>query len=123
MTWYVKSLGVHDTHLGHLRRGRVIARCGIEFGALGPGLRDQPDDGQLCAGCVQVGAARWARSPLDWHAHLVRVEGGEHPAGALHARCGLVLPTGVTQYDERPGGLVCERCWLIFLEVCGPGLR
>lgn len=26
-----KSLGDHDTHHGHLRRGRVLAACGVEF--------------------------------------------------------------------------------------------
>jgi hypothetical protein len=57
---------------------------------------------------------RWARSCLDYHAHLLSPE-GEHPSGVLKARCGAVLPTGVTQHEAPRPGLGCERCHLIFL--------
>ncbi|MGH3719508.1 MAG: hypothetical protein ACRDRI_11865 [Pseudonocardiaceae bacterium] len=60
------------------------------------------------------GPACWARSPLDYHAHLLLPE-GEHPRGVLQARCGTSLPTGVTQHDQPLPGLRCERCRLIFL--------
>ncbi|MGH3771415.1 MAG: hypothetical protein ACRDRW_08485 [Pseudonocardiaceae bacterium] len=58
--------------------------------------------------------ARWARSPLDYHAHLLLPE-GEHPSGVLQARCGDLMITGLTQHDQPPPGLRCERCHLIFL--------
>ncbi|MGH3720096.1 MAG: hypothetical protein ACRDRI_14890 [Pseudonocardiaceae bacterium] len=56
----------------------------------------------------------WARSPLDYHAHLL-VPDCDHPTGVLQARCGASLPTGVTQHDQLPPGLKCQRCHLIFL--------
>ncbi|HWR48348.1 MAG TPA: hypothetical protein VN327_12180 [Pseudonocardiaceae bacterium] len=55
---------------------------------------------------------RWARSPLDYHAHLLLPE-GEHPQGVLKAQCGAVLTASATQYDQTPGGLTCQRCRLI----------
>jgi hypothetical protein len=58
--------------------------------------------------------ARWARSPLDYQAHLLLPE-GEHPSGVLKARCGALLTTGVTQHDQPLPGLNCQRCHLIFL--------
>lgn len=30
-SWYLQSLNAHNTHRGHLRRGRVLAACGVEF--------------------------------------------------------------------------------------------
>jgi hypothetical protein len=56
---------------------------------------------------------RWARSPLDYHAHLLLPE-GEHPSGVLKARCGKLLTTGVTQHDQPLPGLTCQRCRLTF---------
>ncbi|MGH3935053.1 MAG: hypothetical protein ACRDS1_08775 [Pseudonocardiaceae bacterium] len=49
MTWYLQSPGDHDTHRGHLRRGRVLAACGVEFTPLralrsGPALPGDPSD-------------------------------------------------------------------------------
>jgi hypothetical protein len=67
--------------------------------------------------------ARWARSPLDYHAHLLLPQ-GEHPPGALKARCGELLTTSVTQHDQPLPGLNCQRCRLIFLadsHVWDPG--
>lgn len=32
--WYLRSTGDQDTHRGHLRRGRVLAGCGVEFSPL-----------------------------------------------------------------------------------------
>jgi hypothetical protein len=34
MTWYQRSLSDRDTHRGHLRRGRVLAACDVEFSSL-----------------------------------------------------------------------------------------
>lgn len=31
MIWYRRSLSDYDTHCGTLRRGRVLAVCGVEF--------------------------------------------------------------------------------------------
>ena len=66
--------------------------------------------------------ARWARSPLDYHAHLLLPQ-SEHPPGVLKARCGELLTTSVTQHDQPLPGLNCQRCRLIFLadsDVWGP---
>jgi hypothetical protein len=70
-----------------------------------PGVRQE---------CPVSGPVRWARSPLDYHAHLLLPE-GDHSSGVLKARCGAVLTTGVTQHDQPLPGLSCERCRLIFL--------
>ena len=48
--------------------------------------------------------ARWARSPLDYHAHLLLPQ-GEHPSGVLKARCGALLTTSDTQHDQPLPGL------------------
>jgi hypothetical protein len=56
--------------------------------------------------------ARWVRSPLDYHAHLLLPE-DNHPLDALKARCGILLPTAVTQHNQLPPGLKCERCHLV----------
>ena len=58
--------------------------------------------------------ARWARSSLDYHAHLL-IPQGEHPPGVLKARCGELLTTSVTQHDQPLPGLSWQRCRLIFL--------
>jgi hypothetical protein len=66
--------------------------------------------------------ARWARSPLDYHAHLLLPQ-GKHPSGVLKARCGALLTTSVTQHDQPLPGLTCQRCHLILLadsDVWGP---
>ena len=34
VNWYRRSLIDHDTHRGHLRRGRVLAECGVKFSPL-----------------------------------------------------------------------------------------
>ncbi|HWR46699.1 MAG TPA: hypothetical protein VN327_03615 [Pseudonocardiaceae bacterium] len=60
------------------------------------------------------GPGRWARSPLDYHAHLLLPE-GEHPSGVVKARCGDVMTTSATQPNQPPPGLRRERCHLIFL--------
>lgn len=66
---------------------------------------------------------RWARSPVDYLAHLLLPE-GEHPHGVLQARCGAVMITGLTQ-DQPPAGLRCQRCHLVFQaqlaeSICSP---
>jgi hypothetical protein len=58
--------------------------------------------------------ARWARSPLDYHAHLLLPQ-SEHPSGVLKARCGELLTTGFAQHDQPLPGLNCQRCHLAFL--------
>jgi hypothetical protein len=63
--------------------------------------------------------ARWARSPLDYQAHLLLPE-GEHPSGVLKARCGALLTTSVTLHDQPLPGLNCQRCHLIFLADSHP---
>ncbi|HWR47195.1 MAG TPA: hypothetical protein VN327_06210 [Pseudonocardiaceae bacterium] len=64
--------------------------------------------------------ASWARSPLDYHAHLLLPE-GDHPSGVLKARCGDLMITSVTQHDQPPPRLRCQRCHLIFLaDARGP---
>ena len=61
MNWYRRSLSDHDTHRGHLRRGRVMAACGVEFSPLwtwrkgGSALRDEPPDPeQVCPECYRT---------------------------------------------------------------------
>jgi hypothetical protein len=56
MTWYRRSMNDHDTHRGHLRRGRVMAVCGVEFSPLrawrksGSALPGEPPDPeQVCS--------------------------------------------------------------------------
>ncbi|MGH3985681.1 MAG: hypothetical protein ACREX8_04905 [Gammaproteobacteria bacterium] len=64
-------------------------------------------------------APRWARSPLDYRMHLLLPE-GDHPSGLLKARCGHLLLMVITQHDQPPPGLPCERCGRIFLaDVAG----
>ncbi|MGH3867562.1 MAG: hypothetical protein ACRDQ4_15755 [Pseudonocardiaceae bacterium] len=62
----------------------------------------------------QESPAHWARSPLDYHTHLLLPE-GNHPVGVLKAHCGTMLPMSVTQHNRLPSGLTCERCHLNFL--------
>jgi hypothetical protein len=58
VNWYRRSLSDHDTHRGHLRHGRVMAVCGMEFSPLrawrkgGSALRGEPTDPeQICLEC------------------------------------------------------------------------
>ncbi len=59
--WYLQSLRAQDTHCGHLRRGRVLATCGVEFSPLrawrkgGPALPGEPTDPeQICPECSRT---------------------------------------------------------------------
>ncbi len=70
--WYLRSLSDQDTHRGHLRRGRVLAACGVEFlplralttrglrryfgkGSRGPALPGEPPDPeQVCPECYRT---------------------------------------------------------------------
>ncbi len=61
MTWYLQSLSAHDTHRGHLRRGRVLAGCGVEFSPLrtwrkgGSALPGEPSDAdQIRLECYRI---------------------------------------------------------------------
>lgn len=70
MSWFLRSLGDHDTHQGELRGdGTVLARCGLSFTPRptltvtgqppdqqliegGPALRGYPvDKDQICPQC------------------------------------------------------------------------
>jgi hypothetical protein len=61
MNWYRRSMNDHDTHRGHLRRGRVLAACGMEFWPLrawwkgGSALLGEPSDSeQVCLECYRT---------------------------------------------------------------------
>lgn len=76
MSWYLRSLGDHDTHHGSLREdGTVLARCGVSFTprptlqVVGPppgqlvtgGLAltgSPPDPDETCPQCQHGGDAR-----------------------------------------------------------------
>jgi hypothetical protein len=47
-----------------------------------------------------------------YDAHLLLPE-GDHPPGVLKAHCGEMMITGLTQHDQPPPGLTCQRCRLI----------
>jgi hypothetical protein len=58
MSWYPQSVNAGDTHRGHLRRGRVLIACGVEFSPLrtlttrGSALPGEPSDPeQICPEC------------------------------------------------------------------------
>ncbi len=62
MTWYLRSIGDHDTHCGVLRptEGTVTALCGVTFVPralpLGRGLGfsgNPPDPEQVCPACAR----------------------------------------------------------------------
>lgn len=59
--WYLRSTGDRDTHHGHMRRGRVLAVCGVEFSPVraltirGPALPGKPSDpDQICPKCHHI---------------------------------------------------------------------
>jgi hypothetical protein len=63
MTWYLRSLGDHDTHRGALRpaEGTVTALCGVTFVLrvlpFGHDLGfsgSPPDPEQVCPACAKV---------------------------------------------------------------------
>lgn len=64
MIWYRRSLSDYDTHCGTLRRGRVLAACGVEFTpkplVLGRvrfhGM--PPDPEQICLECYRLAGGR-----------------------------------------------------------------
>ncbi|MGB6161711.1 MAG: hypothetical protein WCF33_22955 [Pseudonocardiaceae bacterium] len=58
--------------------------------------------------------ARWARSPLDYHTHLLLSE-GDHLPGVLKARCGALMLSGAPRHDQPPPGLTCADYQMIFL--------
>ncbi|MGB6165548.1 MAG: hypothetical protein WCF33_06555 [Pseudonocardiaceae bacterium] len=58
-------------------------------------------------------SGRWARSSLDYHAHLLLPE-GDHPPGVLKARRGVLMLSSATQHETPPPGLTCADCHLIF---------
>jgi len=116
--------------------GVYVARCGQRL-VRGTSLYDEPPPGGwMCLACARwtergdtgevteppahpvTGPARWARSPLDYHAHWLLPD-GEHPEGVLQARCGAVMTTSATLHEQPLSGLRCERCHLIFLADAG----
>lgn len=83
MTWYRRSLSDHDTHRGHLRRGRVLAVCEVEFSPLrawrksGSALPGEPPDpAQVCPECSRI-SSPGEPSPA-FQAQASRVERPEH---------------------------------------------
>lgn len=64
--------------------------------------------------------ARWAVSILDYAAHLLLAV-GDHPNGALKARCGHLLLTNAHQYDHPPAGSACEDCTRILVTDAAVG--
>ncbi|MGH3721439.1 MAG: hypothetical protein ACRDRI_21835 [Pseudonocardiaceae bacterium] len=132
--WGVSSLDYH-THAveedAEHSDAVYVARCG-QLLFRGVVLYDEPPGGgSMCPPCVRevergdtgegtepppaLGRpGRWARSPLDYHAHLFLPE-GDHPGGVLTARCGAVMITGLTRHDQPLPGLTCEPCRLVFL--------
>jgi hypothetical protein len=61
-------------------------------------------------GCVVSvrSPGRWAFSPFDFTTHLLAPE-GDHPAGALRARCGHLLP-GIAHVHTQPPYRTCCSC-------------
>jgi hypothetical protein len=59
----------------------------------------------------------WATSPVDHAVHLL-VREGDHPTGALMARCGALLSADLPQLDQPPPGPPCENCRVIYLADC-----
>ncbi|MGH3709872.1 MAG: hypothetical protein ACRDRQ_17585 [Pseudonocardiaceae bacterium] len=96
--------------------GVYVARCGQRL-FMGTSLYDVAP-GWMCLSCLrwvgQPRPVRWARSPLDYHAHWLLPD-GEHPEGVLRAWCGAVMTTSATPHEQPLSGLRCERCHLIFL--------
>jgi hypothetical protein len=65
ISWYRQSLSAHDTHRGHLRRGRVLTACGVEFSPLrtwgthGSALPGElSDSDQICPECYRRSGLR-----------------------------------------------------------------
>lgn len=61
MTWYWRSLSDRDTYRGNVRRGRVLAACGVELAPLrawrnsGSALPGEPPDpDQICPECYRT---------------------------------------------------------------------
>jgi hypothetical protein len=59
-SWYRRTTSERDTHSGHLRRGRVLAVCGVEFSPIrawrsrGAALPGAPDPAQTCPECQRL---------------------------------------------------------------------
>lgn len=75
--WYLRSAGDQDTHHGHLRHGRVLAACCVEFSPLrtwrdrGSALSGEPPDPDQTypkcyrrSGLKTPGPGPWWLSPL-----------------------------------------------------------
>lgn len=113
---WVWAVSDRDWH-AHAVDGRVyhpdVARCGHQLPNAKTLYSEPPT--RICPSCAYCLWGRWARSPVDHHAHLLLPK-GEHPEGMLKAQCGTVMITGLTQYGQPPVGLHCPRCHLIFQE-------
>lgn len=68
MIWYRRSLSDYDTHCGHLRRGRVLAACGVAFTSkplVFGRVRfhgQPPDPDQICPECCRLSGLETAGS-------------------------------------------------------------
>jgi hypothetical protein len=80
--WYLQSMNAHDTHRGPLRRGRVLAVCGVEFSPLptwrkgGAAVRVEPTESeQMCPECSRTSLP--GEPSLVFQAQASRVDGPE----------------------------------------------
>ncbi len=137
LRWGVSSLDYH-THAveedAEHTDAVYVARCGQMLFRSAVLYDEPPPGGSMCPTCLTCTErgdtgegteplparpargrpGRWARSPVDYQAHLLLPE-GDHPPGVLKARCGAVMITGLTRHERPLPGLNCETCHLIFL--------
>jgi hypothetical protein len=64
------------------------------------------------------GPTRWVICPTDGQTHSL-LPASDHPSGVLAARCGHLLPVGVTQHDHLPGWQLCVSCLWCYLVPTG----
>jgi hypothetical protein len=59
-------------------------------------------------------STQWAISPTDGRTHVL-LPVGNRPLGMLQARCGHLLPQGITLDECLPGLLLCVMCLWCYL--------
>lgn len=126
--WVVYPL-TGQAHL--VRPGGLTSRCGAAVLPPDAPVHDHPP-GAACHPCTVIlradldhsatpadppaGGMKWALSVDDWHSHAVD-ERAEHPSGVYRAQCGHVLMRITRLYDERPPGVLCQRCATLQLDA------